>query len=145
MTIHLLYTVENNEKKESPKQDELQYSKLTKILFLRSNVFCMKGCEANNWCISITCKSNGITCTLFLSTPQLWSRQLRCWNTNCYLMFESRNFIGIQLIVFIHCVTVIGPLVPTVSRSVYCWGSSVGSTYRSHTGIRWSLYNLTKH
>ena len=49
------------------------------------------------WSICILITSNFyIRCTLFLFTPQLDNRQLRCWNITFYLMFEQRNCIGIH-------------------------------------------------
>ena len=41
-----------------------------------------------------------IRCTLFLSTPQLDNRQLRCWNITFYSMLGWRNCIGIKLYCF---------------------------------------------
>ena len=46
----------------------------------------------------VCCSTCCITCTLFLSTPQLDNRQLRYWYITFYCRLEWRNCIG-------HCVT----------------------------------------
>ena len=61
-----------------------------------------------------------ITCTLppLIYTPQSDNRQLRCWNIILYCMLEWKNYIGIQPIVFSHCVAIVGSSVPNLSRSI---------------------------